>query len=72
MFFVIELLPSIVKVVSKAGQYDLRVYHQEEELKKYLHSQEYQDYCYKMLQVKYLRVSDAEDVPVPVRNIFFL
>ena len=49
MFFVIELLPSIVKVVSKAGQYELRVYHQEEELKKYLHSQEYQDYCYKML-----------------------
>ena len=36
MFFVIELLPSIVKVVSKAGQYELRVYHQEEELKKYL------------------------------------
>lgn len=49
MFFVIELLPSIVKVVSKAGQYELRVYHQEEELKKYLHSQEYQDCCYKML-----------------------
>ncbi len=49
MFFVIELLPSIVKVVSKAGQYELRVYHQEKELKKYLHSQEYQDYCYKML-----------------------
>lgn len=49
MFFVIELLPSIVKVVSKAGQYELRVYHQEEELKKYLHSQEYQYYCYKML-----------------------
>lgn len=49
MFFVIELLPSIVKVVSKAGQYELRVYHQEEELKKFLHSQEYQDYCYKML-----------------------
>lgn len=49
MFFVIELLPSIVKVVSKAGQYELRVYHQEEELKNYLHSQEYQDYCYKML-----------------------
>ena len=49
MFFVIELLPSIVKVVSKSGQYELRVYHQEEELKKYLHSQEYQDYCYKML-----------------------
>ena len=49
MFFVIELLPSIVKVVSKAGQYELRVYHQEEELKKYLHSQEYQDYCYKIL-----------------------
>lgn len=49
MFFVIELLPSIVKVVSKAGQYELRGYHQEEELKKYLHSQEYQDYCYKML-----------------------
>ena len=49
MFFVIELLPSIVKVVSKAGQYELRVYHQEEELKKYLNSQEYQDYCYKML-----------------------
>lgn len=49
MFFVIELLPSIVKVVSKAGQYELRAYHQEEELKKYLHSQEYQDYCYKML-----------------------
>ena len=49
MFFVIELLPSIVKVVSKAGQYELRVYHQEEELKKNLHSQEYQDYCYKML-----------------------
>ena len=49
MFLVIELLPSIVKVVSKAGQYELRVYHQEEELKKYLHSQEYQDYCYKML-----------------------
>ena len=49
MFFVIELLPSIVKVVSKAGQYELRVYHQEEELKKYLHGQEYQDYCYKML-----------------------
>ncbi len=49
MFFVIELLPSIVKVVSKAGQYELRVYHQKEELKKYLHSQEYQDYCYKML-----------------------
>ena len=49
MFFVIELLPSIVKVVSKAGQYELRVYHQEEELKKYLHSQEYQDYCYKTL-----------------------
>lgn len=49
MFFVIELLPSIVKVVSKAGQYELRVYHQEEELKKYLHSQEHQDYCYKML-----------------------
>lgn len=49
MFFVIELLPSIVKVVSKAGQYELRVYHQEVELKKYLHSQEYQDYCYKML-----------------------
>ena len=49
MFFVIELLPSIVKVVSKAGQYELRVYHQEEELKKYLHSQEYQNYCYNML-----------------------
>ena len=49
MFFVIELLPSIVKVVSKAGQYELRVYHQEEELKKYLHSQDYHDYCYKML-----------------------
>lgn len=49
MFFVIELLPSIVKVVSKAGQYELRVYHQEEEMKKYLHSKDYQDYCYKML-----------------------
>ena len=49
IFFVIELLPSIVKIVSKAGQYELRVYHQEEELRKYLHSQEYKDYCYKML-----------------------
>jgi len=49
MFFVIELLPSIVKVVSKVGQYELRVYHQEEELKKYLKSQGYQDYCYNML-----------------------
>ena len=49
IFFVIELLPSIVKIVSKAGQYELRVYHQEEELRKYLHSQDYKDYCYKML-----------------------
>jgi hypothetical protein len=49
IFFVIELLPSVVKIVSKAGQYELRVYHQEEELRKYLHSQEYKDYCYKML-----------------------
>ena len=49
MFFVIELLPSIVKIVSRAGQYELRVYHQEEELSKYLNSQAYRDYCYQML-----------------------
>ena len=49
MFFVIELLPSIVKITSKAGQYELRAFHQEEELRKYLHSQEYKDYCYNML-----------------------
>lgn len=49
MFFVIELLPSIVKITSKAGQYELRIYHQEKELQKYLESQEYKDYCHDVL-----------------------
>lgn len=49
MFFVIEMLPSIVKIASESGQYELRIFHQENELKEYLESQEYKDYCHDML-----------------------
>lgn len=49
MFFIIELLPGIVKIVSPLGQYELMVWHQEQELKKYLKSTDYELYWHQKI-----------------------
>lgn len=48
LFFVIEILPTVVKIASNPGSYECRVFHEEQEMKKYLQSQEYKDYCHEM------------------------
>lgn len=43
LFFIIEILPTVVKIVTPIGSYDRMVYAEEEGLKNYLDSDEYSD-----------------------------
>lgn len=43
LFFIIEILPTVVKIVTPLGSYDRMVYAEEQELKNYLSSTEYSD-----------------------------
>lgn len=43
LFFIIEILPTVVKIVTPIGSYDRMVYAEEKELMNYLNSSEYAD-----------------------------
>ena len=43
LFFIIELLPTVVKIVMPIGAYDKMVYAEEKEMERYLNSSEYLD-----------------------------
>lgn len=43
LFFIIELLPTVVKIVMPIGAYDRMIYAEEKDMKKYLESSTYLD-----------------------------
>lgn len=59
LFFIIELLPTIVKIVSPVGSYERTVHAEEEAMKEYLESQEFID---KIRNVHRLALSTQEEL----------
>lgn len=59
LFFIIELLPTIVKIVSPIGSYERTVHAEEESMKEYLESQEFID---KIRNVHRLALSTQEEL----------
>lgn len=43
LFFIVEILPTVVKIVTPVGSYDWMVHREEEDMKEYLKSSEYGD-----------------------------
>lgn len=48
LFLIIEILPTVVKIVTPVGAYDWRIHSDEEKLKEYLNSDEYSQYLNKI------------------------
>ena len=59
LFFIVEILPTIVKIVSPIGSYERMVYAEEKSLEEYLESDEYTD---KIRHVHELALSTQEEL----------
>ena len=52
LFFIIEILPTIVKIVSPIGSYERMVYAEEQAIKEYVNSGEFKDSIFRIQQLK--------------------
>ena len=62
MLFVIELLPTVVKMVTPMGNYDRRVYQEEHELEEYLKSENYKTGLQKNFERKITHKKDIQEL----------
>ena len=52
LFFIVEILPTVVKIVTPVGSYDWMVHREEEDMKEYLKSSEYGDSIKRMHEIE--------------------
>ena len=52
LFFIIEILPTVVKIVTPVGAYDWMVHREEDDIKDYINSTEYSDSLKKMHEIE--------------------
>lgn len=52
LFFIVEILPTVVKIVTPVGSYDWMVYREEEDIKEYLKSSEYGESIKRMHEIE--------------------
>lgn len=72
LFFIIEILPTVVKIVTPVGAYDWRIHSEEENLKEYLNSDEYSQYLNKVheneLNAKEKQLEQQHDAELELKN----
>lgn len=72
LFFIIEILPTVVKIVTPVGAYDWRIHSDEEKLKEYLNSNEYSQYLNKVheneLNAKEKQLEQQHDAELELKN----
>lgn len=52
LFFIVEILPTVVKIVTPVGSYDRMVYAEEQAIKEYVNSGEFKDSIFRIQQLK--------------------
>lgn len=52
LFFIVEILPTVVKIVTPVGSYDWMVHREEEDMKEYLKSSEYGNFIQRMHEIE--------------------
>lgn len=52
LFFIVEILPTVVKIVTPVGSYDRMVYAEEQAIKEYVNSGEFKDSIFRIQQSK--------------------
>lgn len=72
LFFIIEILPTVVKIVTPIGSYDRMVYAEEKELMNYLNSSEYADRIKQLhdseMEAKEKQIKQQQDVELELKK----